>query len=118
MRPHRRLLLNTNVLIDIARNIRGKRQDHIAPVTVSTTCSLDDLPEEYAIGDEELRQIVRDSRNAGNLAVNLCRKLWPELYGEGNLQFSYNWYGGGKHNKQELDRVRKGVVKKYLLLLP
>lgn len=108
------VLLNTNVLIDIARNIRSKRQDPIAPVTASTTFSLDDIPEEHAIGDEELRQIVRDSRNAGNFAVNLCRKLWPELYGEGNLRFSYNWYGGGKHNKQELDRVRKGVVKKYV----
>uniref|UniRef100_A0A8W8I8V1 Uncharacterized protein n=1 Tax=Magallana gigas TaxID=29159 RepID=A0A8W8I8V1_MAGGI len=56
------VLLNTNVLIDFARNIRSKRQDPIAPVAVSTTFSLDDIPEEYAIGDEELRQIVRDSR--------------------------------------------------------
>lgn len=97
------VLLNTNVLIDIAKNIRNKHQDPITPVAVSTTLSLDDIPEEYAIGVDKMRQIVRDSRNAGNFAVNLCRKLWPELY--------------GKHNKQELDRVRKGVVK-YVLFLP
>lgn len=87
------VLLNTNVLIDIVRNIRSKRRDPIAPVAVSTTLSLDDIPEEYAISVETLRQIVSDFRNADNFAVNLCKKLWPELYGEGNLQFSYNWYG-------------------------
>lgn len=68
------VLLNINVLINIARNIRSKSPDPIAPVTELTMCSLDDIPEKYTIGDEDLHQIVSDSRNAGNLVVNLCKK--------------------------------------------
>lgn len=73
------VLLNINVLINIARNIQSKSQDPIAPVTELTMCLLDDIPEEYTIGDEDLHQIVMDSRNAGNLVVNLCKILWLEL---------------------------------------
>ncbi|XP_022298204.1 uncharacterized protein LOC111107333 [Crassostrea virginica] len=52
--------------------------------------------------------------NTGNFAVNISRRLWPELFGEGDLRFQYNWYGGGIHNKKELDPVRKSVVRKYV----
>lgn len=57
-----------------------------------------DIPEEYAIGDEGLRHI--GYRSAGTL-----RRRTPSVL----LQ-----HCGGKHNKQELDFVRKGVVRKYV----
>ena len=76
--------------------------------------SLPGIPEEYTISEPELRSMVRESRNGGNFAVNLTWKLWPELFGEGNLCFNYNWYGGGQLNKQKMDPVRKEVCKKYV----
>ncbi|XP_061185032.1 uncharacterized protein LOC133193061 [Saccostrea echinata] len=112
------LLGNTNILIDIGRNSERERPQETPTVTSEPTgddnLHVSDIPEEYKFEDSELRQIVRDSRNAGNFAVNLSRRLLPELYGEGNLRFQYNWYGGGKHNKKELDPVRKTVVRKYV----
>ncbi|XP_061192786.1 uncharacterized protein LOC133200997 [Saccostrea echinata] len=116
--PLKTLLGNTNILIDIGRNSERERPQETPTVTSEPTSDdnlhVSDIPEEYKLEDSELRQIVRDSRNAGNFAVILSRRLWPELFGEGNLCFQYNWYGGGKHNKRELDPVRKTVVRKYV----
>ena len=107
---------NTNILIDIARNLKQKRQQETPRVSEETDERLPviEIPEEYEMEDSELRRIMRDSRNAGNFAVNISRRLWPELFGEGDLRFQYNWYGGRIHNKKELDPVRKSVVKKYV----
>ena len=107
---------NTNILIDIARNLKQKRQQETPRVSEETDERLPviEIPEEYETEDSEFRRFMRDSRNAGNFAVNISRRLWPELFGEGDLRFQYNWYGGGIHNKKELDPVRKSVVKKYV----
>ena len=51
------------------------------------------------------------------LLSKLTRKLWPELFGEGNLLFNYNYYncyGGGQLNKQEMDPVSKEVCKMFV----
>ncbi|XP_061190943.1 uncharacterized protein LOC133199073 [Saccostrea echinata] len=72
------------------------------------------VPEEYQLPDTVLRDMIKESRNAGNFAVNLTRKIFPELYGEGNLRMEYNWYGGGKLSKKELDPARKQVVRRYV----
>ena len=44
-----------------------------------------EIPEEYEREDSELRRFMRDSRNAGNFAVKISRRLRPELFGEGDL---------------------------------
>ncbi|XP_060570938.1 uncharacterized protein LOC132729236 [Ruditapes philippinarum] len=72
------------------------------------------LPEELIINEEELRQVHRDSNNAGHFAALLVKKLFPELYGPTNLRLNYNWYGGGQKKKYELDASRKEVIKRYV----
>ncbi|XP_062592664.1 uncharacterized protein LOC134254135 [Saccostrea cucullata] len=113
------VLTNINILIDLVRN-GGLQQPTTQAVNIIELNSTDSdsastgIPEEFQIPDAELREILRDSRNSGNFAVNLCRKLFPELYGEGNLRFDYNWFGGGKLGKKELDPRRKSVIKRYV----
>lgn len=72
----------------------------MAAESTSDRDTLSDITEEYEIGDRDLGQIMQDSRNAGNFAFNLTKRLWPELNSGENFRFRYNWYGGGKHNKQ------------------
>lgn len=57
---------NTNIICFLfIRRFYKIYKDPIAPVNKPTTCSLDDKPEEYAIGDEGLRHI--GYRSAGTL---------------------------------------------------
>ena len=105
---------STDALMDIARKFPTRRRLSEPREGDEPTTDPSGIPEEYAISEPELRSMVRDSRNGGNFAVNLTRKLWPELFGEGNLRFNYNWYGGGQLNKQEMDPVRKEVCRKYV----
>ena len=105
---------STDALMDIARKFPTRRRLSEPREGDEPTIDTSGIPEEYAISEPELRSMVRDSRNGGNFAVNLTRKLWPELFGEGNLRFNYNWYGGGQLNKQEMDPVRKEVCRKYV----
>lgn len=44
----------------------------------------------------------------------MTRRLFPELFGEGQLRFDYNWYGRGKHTKKELNPVRKQIIRRYV----
>ncbi|XP_061196008.1 uncharacterized protein LOC133204293 [Saccostrea echinata] len=117
------VLANTNILIDVVRKIPAasgveflQTSDPIAD-TMSDSSPGDvyqGVPEEYQLPDTVLRDMIKESRNAGNFAVNLTRKIFPELYGEGNLRMEYNWYGGGKLSKKELDPARKQVVRRYV----
>lgn len=64
------------------------------------------IPEEFQLEDSYLRKTLREYRNSGNFAVNLTRRLFPELFSEGQLRFDYNWYGGGKHTKKDHQEIR------------
>ena len=73
-----------------------------------------DVPSHYRLGLEELRDLQTSSSEAGNFALGLTRKLFPELWGPGNLRLKYSYNGGGVCNKEELDAERKAVIVKYL----
>jgi len=76
--------------------------------------SLDNIPVEYAIGISSLQQMCQESNCAGNFAAKLTKKFFPELFGPLNLRLMYNWYGGGKLCKQEMDPMRKDIIKRYV----
>lgn len=101
---------NTDTIIDIARSYSTKLP--VSEPREETSADPTGIPDEYAISESELRNM--ESRNGGNFAVHLTRRLWPELFGEGNIRFNYNWYGGGQLNKEEMDPIRKEVCKKYV----
>lgn len=105
------VLANTNVLIDVMRKLANENSVICQMPSGSdddpTDSTPQGIPEEFQLEDSYLRKTLRESRNSGNFAVNLTRRLFPELFGEGQLRFEYNWYGGGKHTKKELDPVRK-----------
>ena len=71
-----------------------------------------DIPECYRIDLEELRELQISSSCAGNFALGLTRKLFPELFGPGNLRFKFGYNGGGVLGKEELDVDRKAVIVK------
>ena len=75
------IVWNTNILINIARNLKQKRQQDTPRVSEETdeTLPVIEIPEEYEIEGRELRRIIRDSRIAGNFAINISRALcWRE----------------------------------------
>lgn len=111
------VLANTNVLIDVMRKLANENSAICQMPSGSdddpTDSTPQGIPEEFQLEDSYLRKTLRESRNSGNFAVNLTRRLFPELFGEGQLRFEYNWYGGGKHTKKELDPVRKQIIRRY-----
>lgn len=117
-------IAKTNIIIDVLRRQSSDNtMTQLNPVMHSQTTAeetpstptTEGIPAEFRIDDTQLRVLVRESRNAGNFTVNITRKLFPELFGEGQLRLEYNWYGGGKLSKKELDPARKHVVKQYVV---
>lgn len=76
--------------------------------------NIENIPEKYCIPDEELTEMNRECKSAGNFGGHLVKLLFPELFGPNNLKFFYNWNGGGKLMKKELDQTRKMVIRKYV----
>jgi hypothetical protein len=111
-------LVNTNTLIAVMRKLTGESTAQIPPPEKEDdqpgSSTPQDIPEDFHLDESSLRKLLRESRNAGNFAVILIRKLFPELFGEGDLRFQYNWYGGGKHAKMELDPTRKQLIRRYV----
>ena len=83
-----------------------------------TTSSIDteNIPPEYSITTESLRNIRQSASGAGNFGLKLVKKLFPELFGPENLRFQYNWYGGGQNNKKRLDPQRTEIIRGYIML--
>lgn len=50
--------------------------------TESTDSAPRGIPVEFQLEDSYLRKTLRKSRNSGNFAVTLTRKLFTELFGE------------------------------------
>lgn len=71
------------------------------------------IPDAYHINNDELISFEQSTKGPGNFAARLTKRFFPELFGNDNLQFWYNWYGGGKHAKRELDPTRKEVIRRY-----
>jgi len=87
-----------------------------APIPVDLTdnsAGLDGIPEMYHIPANQLLSLESRTKGAGNFAAHITKWLFPELFGVDNLRFWYNWFGGGKHGKRELDPARREVIKRY-----
>uniref|UniRef100_K1Q188 BEN domain-containing protein 3 n=1 Tax=Magallana gigas TaxID=29159 RepID=K1Q188_MAGGI len=99
------VLANTNVLIDVMRKLANENSAICQMPSGSdddpTDSTPQGIPEEFQLEDSYLRKTLRE-------------RLFPELFGEGQLRFEYNWYGGRKHTKKELDPVRKQIIRRYV----
>ncbi|XP_052243059.1 uncharacterized protein LOC127852964 [Dreissena polymorpha] len=65
--------------------------------------------------EEEVRRIHEESNNAGHFACLLVRKVFPELFGPGNLRSLYNWNGNGQKKKLALNETRRKAVSSAVL---
>ena len=92
-----------------------RRTTQAAPIPVDLTDSagLDGIPEMYHIPANQLSSLESRTKGPGNYAAHITKLLFPELFGVDNLRFWYNWFGGGKHGKLELDPARREVIKRY-----
>ena len=73
-----------------------------------------DIPATYRITLEELQDIRRESKGPGVFALALTRRLFPELWGPGNLRHKYSYHGGGVCQKEELDQELKSIIVRYV----
>ncbi|KAK3103374.1 hypothetical protein FSP39_018810 [Pinctada imbricata] len=74
------------------------------------------IPDEYRLSMKELEAIDETTTgNAGNFALKLVKRFFPELYGPDNQRFEYNWLGSSI--KKTLDPVRKNVIRYYVSCL-
>ncbi|CAC5392040.1 unnamed protein product [Mytilus coruscus] len=71
------------------------------------------IPDLYNLPNEELTRIKISAKSTGNFAAALTKRFFPELYGMDNLRYFYNWNGGGKHGKRELDPVRREIIRQF-----
>ncbi|CAC5377373.1 unnamed protein product [Mytilus coruscus] len=71
------------------------------------------IPDLYNLPNEELTRIKISAKSAGNFAAALTKRFFPELYGMDNLRYFYNWNGGGKHGKRELDPARREIIRQF-----
>ncbi|CAC5397735.1 unnamed protein product [Mytilus coruscus] len=58
------------------------------------------IPDLYNLPNEELARTKVSAKSA-------------ELYGMDNLRYFYNWNGGGKHGKRELDPARREIIRQF-----
>ena len=110
-------------LTEVQINKMNSKLDHLltrrttqaAPIPVDLTDSagLDGIPEMYHIPANQLSSLESRTKGPGNYAAHITKLLFPELFGVDNLRFWYNWFGGGKHGKRELDPARREVIKRY-----
>ena len=73
-----------------------------------------DIPSLYRFSLDELRELQNEATGPGNFALSLTRKLYPELFGPGQLRLKYSYHGGGVREKQELDPERKAALVRYV----
>ncbi|XP_053395801.1 BEN domain-containing protein 3-like [Mercenaria mercenaria] len=83
-------------------NMESNKQQNIQTSTPTEITDDESIPQQYQIETDELRMLKNDTSGPGNLAAHLVQRLFPELFGETNLRFHYNWTGGGN--------LKKGVM--------
>lgn len=71
-----------------------------------------DLPDNFTIPIETLREMHKEAKSPGNFALKLVIKLFPELFGPERLRFEYNW--NGTMQKKALDPIRKNIIQRYV----
>ena len=67
----------------------------------------------YYIPANQLLSLESQTKGPGNFAAHITKWLFPKLFGVDNLRFWYNWFGGEKHGKRELDLACREAIKRY-----
>ena len=80
------VMANTNVLIDICRKTAIENGDIPKLPSGSNSKPADSDRQKFHIG-KYLSWTLRESRNAGTFTFYITRKLYPELFVEGQVMF-------------------------------
>jgi hypothetical protein len=100
---------------DVIISLLTKQSNVEQHIPLQDTTSDRNIPEQFEIRDDTLREIKSQSLGPGNFAAKLTKKLFPELFCSENLRMLYSWVGGGVLNKKELCATRKEVIKHYVV---
>jgi len=76
-----------------------------------------DIPDPYKLSVEEILKLAEHPFNLGHFATKLVGRLFPELFGPGDVRKEYSYFGGGIFNKTELDPERKKYIQRYVLYI-
>ncbi|XP_036398511.1 BEN domain-containing protein 3 [Megalops cyprinoides] len=74
-----------------------------------------DVPQEYLLSKEQLRNIYESSLSIGNFASRLLVLMFPELFTYENTRKHYNC--SGSLGKKQLDPIRINLIRHYVQLL-
>ncbi|KAH3888352.1 hypothetical protein DPMN_012385 [Dreissena polymorpha] len=112
---NRRFDAQAIMIQDLHRNVRDIRQ-HLDEAQALNRRAVSSEPSTVVdlstlgLPEEEVRRIHRESHNAGHFACLLVKRVFPELFGPGNLRSLYNWHGGGQNKKLALEEPRRETV--------
>ncbi|CAC5388067.1 unnamed protein product [Mytilus coruscus] len=74
-----------------------------------------DIPEQFVISENDLSRAIHSSKGPGNFACHNMPILFPELLTSDNLRTMYTFYGGGKLNKNPLNRQKREFLRRYVV---
>ncbi|CAC5421217.1 unnamed protein product [Mytilus coruscus] len=74
-----------------------------------------DIPEQFLISENDLSRAIHSSKGPGNFACHIMPILFPELFTSDNLRTMYTFYGGGKLNKNPLNRQKREFLRRYVV---
>ncbi|CAC5374065.1 unnamed protein product [Mytilus coruscus] len=74
-----------------------------------------DIPEQFLISENDLSRAIHSSKGPGNFACHIMPFLFPELFTSDNLRTMYTFYGGGKLDKNPLNRQKREFLRRYVV---
>ncbi|KAK1791285.1 hypothetical protein P4O66_013295, partial [Electrophorus voltai] len=111
-------IIRINDFCDLEKPNRRSKKSWLEPVDFDKLESPSpdfDVPHEYLLTKEQLKNIYDSSLSIGNFASRLLVLMFPELFTYENTRKHYNC--SGSLGKKQLDPVRVNLIRHYVQLL-